>query len=121
MNLKKQIVFTTIGGGEHTLIFPTVGEFLAIESNKVKLSGGSYSGMVRAGTVASNVALDIIDMVSTLEVLCPKLTENLKVKGIMELSMLDMKALIKDYNDQVRTWTQEWMDVFKDPDKADEK
>lgn len=106
-----------VGGHDFPVHSPSVREYLAIESNKIMLSKGDYGGMCSARTLSSILALDLIDMVSVLSVLCPDLEKHpekgLKTNSILELDMADVKPIIEAYNIGVKPFVDGWMKEFR--------
>lgn len=110
MSLQRDKSFT-LKSNSYSVSFPTVDQFLKIENNKLKYSDGQYSQLVWAKTYASAMSLDLIDMRSTLEVLCPKLIEDLKCP-IGQLDIFDSQELLDVFKSEVQPWIESWLTIF---------
>ena len=93
-------------GNSFEVKVPNVGQIIDIETRKSILSQGQYGKLVSFRTKDGEKALDFIDCVATLTVLCPKFVEGLKV-SLLELDSTDMAEVIKDYKDQIDTWLKD--------------
>jgi hypothetical protein len=92
----------------YAINFPTVAQFIDIESMKARLASDAYNDMIKVGTVLSTKALDFVDMTANLEVLCPDLKKDLKTNSILSLDVFDAKELLTEYKKQFVPWLAEW-------------
>ena len=111
---------TKSGENRYNLSFPTIGEYLEIESRRMKLSNGTYSQMMRSILVSSGVAMDMIDMAATLSVLCPEIMKDLKTQSLLDLDLFDGKELMDAYNRDVKAWVDTWMGIITKATTKDE-
>ncbi len=109
--LKREVLFN-IGDISYVLKFPKVIQYLEIESEKVRLSTGTYGGILSSGSKFSDAALDLIDMISVFKVLCPKIFDDMKVDPI-NLDLEDSVQLLGVYKKEVHPWYMSCMDLFK--------
>lgn len=108
MSLERTVEFK-VKGNPYTMKFPTVGEFLDIESRRILFSSNTYSQMLRSQLKSSAAALDFTDMASIVTVLCPKLIEDLKAKSVLDLDIFDCKELMTVWNSDIKAWVDGWM------------
>lgn len=107
MELSRTIDFK-VRGNSYTMKFPTVHEFMDIESSRIVYSNNTYSQMIRSSLRSAGVALDMIDMASVLTNLCPALVKDLKVP-ILSLDVFDAKELMTVWNTVIKIWVDGWM------------
>lgn len=105
-------ITTSTVANEYEVKLPNIGQYRDIEVYKQILSNGMYSSLMQAGTVASQYALDAIDIEATLRVLCPKFIEDLKCE-IRELGIKDFHALKKAYIEYIVPLMKEIDDLMK--------
>jgi hypothetical protein len=110
----------TVKGNTYPVNFPTVAQFIDIESTKAKLAGDAYQDMMRVGTFMSVKALDLIDMTANLTVLCPELLKDAKASSILAMDLLDAKELLAAYVDQFVPWLVAWQKVLNTIEKSDD-
>ena len=102
-----------VEGNTYTIKVPTVGQMNDVERLKMILSGGYYNEMIKTLTFTSQEALMVIDIQSSLSVLCPKLIEDLKCTDIKKLSATDYVKLKKVYIELFIPWWNKWLEIFK--------
>ncbi len=95
----------------YSISFPTTGQFLAINAQKSKLSGGYYSELDYNGDNGHYSRL-LIDMIAFFNVTCPQLLKDLNVGKIEDLDMIHSRQLFLAYSESVLPWYQEWMKVI---------
>jgi len=91
MEALKDSVVITLKGKEFTIKFPTIGEYIQIESNKQRFADGNYALLAFGNTVSMNRALDIVDSLSYFSVLIG--TEFLKIYNVQK-----SEAILKKFN-----------------------
>ena len=101
-----------VKGNKYALSFPTVAQFIDIETTKARLSSDVYGDMVKSRTMAASRALDYIDMTANLTILAPGLMKDLKADSILSLDVFDAKELMTAYKDQFVPWLVEWQRVL---------
>jgi hypothetical protein len=77
-------------------------------TKKVILSKGQFGDLLKSGTYLSFATLDMIDMVVTIECLCPQFMIDLKVVSILDLDAIDSLELLKVYKDEVEKFILDW-------------
>jgi len=88
--------------------YPTVKEMIDIESLKLALSKGKYTEMIMSGTKWMARALNYVDMLSYLSIMCPKLIKDSKV-NLTDIDLLDAhEGLLKTYREQFLPWWNEY-------------
>jgi hypothetical protein len=106
MEMQRKITIA-VNGKNYTLPRPNNGQILDIETLKHKLSKGLYSQMVYSNVVASQNAVNIIDMMSHMAVLCPEILTDLKI-DMSKLDIVDSLPLLKVYMKDVHPWVTEY-------------
>jgi len=90
--------------------FPTVDEFLQIESTKTSLAAGQYGQLVSARSRTALMALDMIDAFSTFFVLLPELqSEKVLPADINQLSPKQIGQILVAYKTQYFPWADKIM------------
>ena len=117
--MQRHLTFN-VKNNNYSVNFPTVAQFIDIESTKAKLAGDAYQDMMRAGTLLSAKALDLVDMTANLTILCPDLLKDLKATSILALDLIDVKELLLAYNKQFVPWLVAWQKVLNQIDKPEE-
>lgn len=113
--MERQIKFK-FNEKEYSIEYPTVGQYLDIERKKIEISGGQWGNLIGANTKSSSRAVQIIDCLANIVVLCPDLLKDLKpeAKNLMDIDAKDFTILVVAYNKQVRNWYSEWFKEFND-------
>lgn len=101
-------------GEEYQIEVPTVGEYLDIENQKIIQSDGQWINLLKNQTISALRSIQIIECVSILMVLCPKLFENIKVRSYREIDAIDFIELLNLYNKDISPWYSEWFKQFND-------
>lgn len=100
----------SIGGVNHQVKYPTVGQLIEIENKKMLLTGGRYSDyVISGGTKSQEFASDAVDMLAHFSVLIPALAEALNVKSYLDVDALAAKQLVDVYKKEFRPWYNELM------------
>jgi len=110
--IQKQIK-VNIQEKEYTINFPTTGQLIDIETMKVSISKGMYSGLVTTMSKSSLLSLDLIDSISTFIILLPSLREEMKFDNILDISPIDAQELVVIYKKVYFPWFAEWLEVMK--------
>ena len=111
MERKKSFEFKGI---KYTIEFPTVGEYIKIETEKLDVSLGKFGNLISSGTVSSYRAIQMIQSISLLTVLCPDLVKNLNVDSFSEIDAKDFIDLIKIYQKEIAPWYNDWFKEFNE-------
>lgn len=117
-------IVVKIEENEYTVKVPSMGQIIDIEANKVAFSNGQYNSLVKANTIASNQALDMIDTAATMLVLIPELKEDLKFKSIFDLPMDKTVKFLEIYKNQIEPWYSKLLLALRkvrEESKEDEK
>ena len=111
-----------VKGNKYPVTFPTVAQFIDIETMKSRLANDSYGTMVKTGTILAVRALDYIDMVANVSVMCPDLLKDLKTNNLLQLDIFDAKELLNSYKKQFVPWLISWQQVLAElePEKEEE-
>jgi hypothetical protein len=102
--------------------FPTVDQFIQIETMKMSLSNGMYGQMMKAQSRTTNMALDLIDAFATFLVLLPEM----KVDGglpddINSLTPEQITQLLIAFKTQYYPWFNRIMKSIEDQVKQAQK
>ena len=107
---------------EYQLEFPTVGQYLKIEEEKVNLSKGKWGDFIKSGTLSSMRAVQMIECMAILKTLCPDFIKNLNVVSFNEIDLKDFAELVKVYVKVINPWYSSWFkefnDIIEETDKA---
>lgn len=120
MTTPNKTVTFKVEENEYTVPFPNNGQFIKIETMKALLTRDTYGTMATGGTVESQMSRFTVDLIAFLSVMCPKLTENLKIGSLSDLDMVTTKALLKTYINTILPWFNEWMTLLN-TDEVEEK
>lgn len=104
----------TFKGEEYQIEFPTVGEYIDIENQKLIQSNGQWVNLLKNQTISALRSIQIIECVSLLMILCPKLFMNMKVVSYKEIDALDFLELLSIYTKEIGPWYSEWFKQFND-------
>lgn len=110
--LNRSVSFS-VKGNNYQVSYPNVAQFIDIETTKARLSSDQYSKMAQIGTLMQIRALDYIDMVAYLTVLCPQLIKDLKAP-ILSLDIFDAKELLTVFKKDVEPWIGAWQGVLSE-------
>ena len=110
--IQKQIK-VNIQEKEYTINFPTTGQLIDIETMKVSISKGMYSGLVATMSKSSLLSLDLIDSISTFIILIPDIKDEMKFDNILDISPIDAQELVVIYKKVYFPWFAEWLKVMK--------
>lgn len=126
-NIQKTIeIPIKIGEVERKYIvkFPTAGQYIQMEARKAQLavpklslfdSSTQYLNLIKQGTISSNMALDLIDLIASFEVCIPELMKDFvgNIEGIEDLNLFDAKLLLDVYKKYFQPWKDAWEKVFQ--------
>lgn len=94
--------------GEKLIVkFPNVGQLLDMESMKQSLTSNRYGTMATSGVKSMYFALDLVDAIVFIQVLCPKVKRMLEIDNYTLMSPLAAKELIKFYKEEILPWYSE--------------
>lgn len=108
-------VTITIDDNKYLASFPNVGQKIQIEINKQRYSSGQYGSMLLTGTQDAVDALDLIDAISTFEVVCPDFIKDFK-PGISfsSLPLNSGKQIVDQYTNIYRPFYKKIIDQLKE-------
>lgn len=106
-----QLSFTeiTLFGKKYTINYPTVGEMLAIENEKNRISEGRYSSYNSRFDDEGIIVKTMIDAMATFTVLIPQFGTDLNVKSWKELPMNQMAEIITQFTKIYSPWYTDWL------------
>lgn len=99
--MRKTINFK-VEGNSYSVNFPNVGQYLDIEQNKMMLTNNGYESLVLSRLKTSLFALDLVDAISFLRVMCPELTKDLNEKSYLDIDLSKSKTLVTAYKKQIQ-------------------
>lgn len=101
-------------GAEHELTFPNTGQLMDLAIMKADLSKGTYNIISNTSIMGDKLAQFSLDTIVHLTVLCPDLIKGLNIQTYSEMEVIDMKALIKIYIEEVLPWMNSWYRLLND-------
>ena len=107
-------ITVTIKNNSYIVKYPTVGQFLVIETLKQALSNGQYDSLMKANTYEASMAFELINVEAFITTMIPKLVEDLKVSSIRDLGLKDMLEIRQVYMDQIYPFTEDIRKLCKD-------
>lgn len=121
MELKNRTLTFVVKENTYSITHPTVGQYFAIESQKSILSGGQYGSMLDSSTEIAYNAIELINIVAILKILCPQFTKDLSinVSRIEDIDAIDFKDVRDVYRENIRPWYDNWYKLYSGKD--DEK
>ncbi len=103
---EKKIVWK---GSQYTVKFPNVGQTIDIESLKQALTTNRYGAMAMSNVRSMVVALDLVDAISFIQVMCPEIGRTLP--NNISYTNIDDPVLAAElsslYRNQIATWYNE--------------
>lgn len=97
----KKIKFRNV---EYLVNFPNVGQFLDIEAMKQAYSDNRYGIMASSGVKSMYFALDLIDAISFITVMLPKIKRMFSEDILTNLQIDEAKELVDFYKDEISNW-----------------
>jgi hypothetical protein len=119
---EEQIKFT-FENETYQVKYPTNGQVMDIEANKVSLSSGKYLDWLRmaaGGAVSSINALNVCDMIATVSVLIPTLRKRLRVNSLIDLTPIQTRKLSKEFAKTILPWLESWDEALNAAEDEDE-
>lgn len=110
-NLERTKSFT-FKGKEYKIEFPTVGEYIEIENQKIIHSNGQWANLIQNQTISAFRSIQIIECISLLIVLCPQLFSDMNVSSYKEIDAIDFLDLLLIYNKEINPWYSKWFNQF---------
>lgn len=111
--IDRQIVIS-YGGKTFTIKFPNVGQLIDIESLKNVLTGSKYGSFAASGIKSMYFILDVVDTISFLSVMCPKLkrfiTDEEDDVDYTQMKPESIKELIDLYKKEILPWYSEMLE-----------
>ena len=103
----------TIGSKSFVAKFPNVGQIIDIDSMKQALSSNRYGNMAASGVVSAYFALDLIDAISFLTIVCPDVQRYFDIKNYTTMQIDEINEIVKAYTEQIRPWYDKTMNELK--------
>ena len=103
----------TIGSKSFVAKFPNVGQIIDIDSMKQALSSNRYGNMAASGVVSAYFALDLIDAISFLTIVCPDVQRYFDIKNYTTMQIDEINEIVRAYTEQIRPWYDETMNELK--------
>lgn len=113
-------VTIVIRNNTYILNLPNTGQFIDIQALKAKISEGEYQGL-DSGDGTAFYAKTLVDMIATYNVLIPELRNDINVKTISELSLVESRELLDTYVEVYLPWISNWMNIITKPKAVEEK
>lgn len=110
MNNTISSVTIEIGGNTYNIQFPRIGQLIAIENEKNRLSAGTYSDYTRFDD-SGWIARTIIDAIATFTVLSPSLIKDLNINW-RDLNLMEVLPITKAYTDIYVPFYAMWIQLF---------
>lgn len=110
-----------IGSNTYEVGFPNTGEFIDIEVLKAKISQENYSGLIFNPQSNAKYATLLVDMIAVFNVMIPELKNDLNVKHILSMSMVESKQLVSAYQKQYMPFFESWIEVLNRQDEEPEE
>lgn len=112
MDLKRTVSFK-FQDRNYQIEFPTVGQYLEIENEKIRYSKGNWGGLISSIANSSFKAVQIIECIANLKILCPQLFEDFKI-DVLNIDILDFSRLVAVYQKEIKPWYNSWFKEFND-------
>jgi len=114
MEIKNRTLNFTVKENNYSITYPTVGQYFAIEAQKSMLSAGQYGGMVDSPMKITYDAIELINIVAILKVLCPNFTKDLSVNvsKIEDIDAIDFRETCKVYRETIQPWYENWYKLY---------
>lgn len=101
-------------GKDYPITFPTVGQFIDMETEKLKYSSGQWGNLIGSGTLSGLRAIQIVECIAFFVVICPEFIKDLNVEDIKDIDAIDFADLLKVYKKDVSPWYTSWFKAFND-------
>lgn len=111
----------SIKGNSYSAEFPTIGQFMRIESLKQQLTGGQYTSMATSQLSSQFEALEFVDIVSYFSILFPKISKDLNKVSFEEIDAIDFAEVRKEYREKFLPWINEWYQTLRNTGVESEK
>ena len=103
MEIEKEHV-ATFKGEKLIVKFPNVGQLLDMEAMKLALTNNRYGSMSASGIKSMYLALDLVDAIVFIQVLCPKIKRMLEVTNYTDMEPMAAKELVEFYKNEIVPW-----------------
>jgi hypothetical protein len=113
MDIKNRNCTFTVKDNTYQVSYPSVGQFLAIESTKAILTKGQIGGMLDSGTIMAYKAIEVCSVIAFYKVMCPDFIKKIGEKTrIEDIDLIDFKELMEVYNLQIKPWFDNWYNLY---------
>lgn len=110
-------------GNSYDIKYPNIGQTIDIKTRELTISRGQMSELMFLGSASVEEA-DVAIAVKTIaffQIACPKLIDDLKVKSLMDLSVIDFLELRKAFIKQINPWLREWQTKIQETIKQNDE
>jgi len=90
--------------------FPNVGQLIDIEAAKQALTNNKYGSMASSGVKSMIYALDIVDAIVFVQIMCPQIKALMNTTEYTSMSPEDTEELVMVYKTQIMPWYQKVLD-----------
>ena len=98
-----------------------ISSFIAIETEKQRLTSGKYFDLAKTYFIDTQNVVSVINMIAIFRVLNPKIEKGLGGVEFENLSIMDVRELLKIFIEEVQPWYVGWMNEFNNPFEDDGK
>ena len=105
----------TAGGRNYTVKYPNVGQLIDIATRESNLSRGAIKDLMFSGLADQQDAYVYIKVIAFVEVMLPKLIDDLKVETLLELAPEDFQQLTQVYLKDILVWLNAWKEKMQKP------
>lgn len=102
----------TIGGNSYKIKMPNNGQFIDIESAKLRMTDGTHAKMAE-GALPSQYAYFLTSVLATLSVLVPELSKDAML-SLTDMTPIQSKEITKLYTERIFPWLQDIRAVAND-------
>lgn len=101
-------VILEVAGNSYPIKLPNMGQLIEIEMIKAQITNGTYGQIVGNMSALGVMSLDMVDMIATLNVLCPTMLSDMKVDNWAQLDVFDILEIYRGYAESVSPWFKEF-------------
>lgn len=113
-NLPRQIE-VAVNSNVYNVKFPNSGEIMDIELLKLQITNGRYDTLKFSINPMFQAQALKVDAVAFFNIMVPGLKKDLTTKSLFDLEEEQLNVIVKQYEDVVLPWYEEWMTVLSNP------
>jgi uncharacterized protein with NAD-binding domain and iron-sulfur cluster len=102
----------TIQDQKFKVKYPSSGEMIDIASLKTQLSSGQYSQLLVQRSSESGLAVRLIDAYAFFTIMVPTLRDQINVKSLYDLEIIDSVEVIHVYDNIIVPWMEQWIEII---------